>query len=57
MMARPVGSVSPTVMADCAGFEPVLVSVKTRDVVAPSAIVPAPKVFATVGFAFVTTRH
>src|SRR4029077_11821143 len=41
---RPVGSVSPTVMAPCAGFVPLLVSVKTSVVAAPSTNVPAPKV-------------
>ena len=36
---------------------PLLVSVKTSVVAAPSAIEAAPKVFATFGFARVTTRH
>jgi hypothetical protein len=40
-----------------AGFVPVLVSVKTSVVAPPSAIVPAPKVFATDGVPAVTTRH
>ena len=53
----PVGSVSPTLIADCAGFEPLFVSVKTSVVTAPSTIVPVPKVLATVGAAAVTTRH
>ena len=57
LRARPVGSVSPTVIADCAGLVPLLASVKTRLVAAPSAMVPAPKVFATLGFTRLTTRH
>src|SRR5690349_11619311 len=44
-------------MVDCAGFVPLLVSVNTSVVAAPSAIVPAPKVLATVGLVRVTTRH
>ena len=49
MSCKPVGKVSPSVIADWAGLVPVLVKVKTRVVVAPSAIEPAPKVLATVG--------
>src|SRR5262245_21465219 len=41
----------------CAGFVPVLVSVKTSVVALPSVIVAAPKVFATVGVPAVTTRQ
>jgi hypothetical protein len=52
-----VGSVSPSVIADCAGFVPLLVSVKTSVVVPASLIEAAPKVLATPGFARVTTRH
>ncbi len=48
---------SPRVIADCAGWVPALASVKTRVVAAPSAIEAAPKVFPTLGAAFVTTRH
>src|SRR5947207_15401622 len=44
-------------MPDCAGFEPLLVTVKTSGVAAPSAIVPAPKVLATLAAAMFTTRH
>src|SRR5256885_1239076 len=44
-------------MPDCAGFEPLLVSVKTTVVAAPSAIEAAPKVFATPGAAMLTTRQ
>src|SRR4051812_6132478 len=44
-------------MALWAGFEPLFESVKTTVVAAPSAIVPAPKAFATVALVFVTTRH
>ena len=54
---RPAGKVSPTVIADWAGLVPVLVSVKIRVVVAPSAMEPAPKVLATVGLVLVTLRH
>src|SRR5262245_47877832 len=57
LSARPVGSVSPSAMPLCAGFEPLLVSVKTSVVDAPSAIVPAPKVFAADGVPGFTTRH
>src|SRR5438270_645577 len=56
-MARPVGKVSPTVIAACAGLVPVFASVKTSVVAAPSAMLAAPKVFATVALVFVTTRH
>src|SRR5437763_1854557 len=56
-MARLAGNVSPTVIAACAGFVPLLVSVKTRVVTPPSGMLAAPKVFATVGFVVVTTRH
>src|SRR6516165_3291166 len=44
-------------MPDCAGLVPWLVIVKTSVVAAPSAIVPAPKVFATFGLCTFTTRH
>jgi hypothetical protein len=54
---NPVGSVSPSAIADCAGFVPLLVSVKTRVVAAPSAIDAAPNVFAAFGFTRFTTRH
>ena len=57
MIARPVGSVSPRAMPDWAGFDPLLVSVKTSVVAALSAMEAAPKVFATLGFARLTTRH
>ena len=57
LIARPVGSVSPSVIAGCAGLVPLLVSVKTRVVAAPSAMVPAPKVLAAAGLARFTTRH
>jgi hypothetical protein len=57
LIARPVGSVSPSVIADCAGLVPLLASVKTSVVAAPSAMVPAPKVFAAVGLARFTTKH
>jgi hypothetical protein len=52
-----VGSVSPSVIAGCAGLVPWFVSVKTSVVAAPSANEPAPKVLATVGFTRFTTRH
>jgi hypothetical protein len=57
LIESPVGSVSPTLIPDCAGFEPLLVRVKMSVVVAPSAIVPAPNVLATLGFTRFTTRH
>ena len=57
MSCKPVGKVSPSVIADWAGLVPVLVKVKTRVVVAPSAIEPAPKVLATVGLVLVTLKH
>ncbi len=44
-------------MPDCAGLVPPFESVKTSVVAAPSLIEAAPKVFATPGFARVTTRH
>ena len=53
----PVGSVSPRLIPERAGFVPVFVSVKTSVVVAASLIAPAPKVLATVGVPAVTTRH
>jgi hypothetical protein len=52
-----VGSVSPRTIPDCAGFVPLLVSVKTSVVLAPSLIGLAPKVLATVGAPAVTTRQ
>jgi hypothetical protein len=52
-----VGSVSPRLIPDCAGFEPLFVSVKTSVVVAPSLIGLVPKVLATVGVPAVTTRQ
>ncbi len=57
LICSPVGSVSPTVMADWAGLVPLLVSVKTSVVVAASLIEAAPKVLATVALARFTTRH
>jgi hypothetical protein len=57
LSVRLVGSVSPSVIADWAGFVPLLVSVKTSVVMAVSLIDAAPKVLATVGFARVTTTH
>ena len=57
LSASPIGSVSPMPMPDCAGFVPWLVIVKTSVVAAPSAMVPAPKVFATFGLCRFTTRH
>jgi len=54
---RPEGSVSPTAMPDCAGFEPEFASVKTSVVVPPSAIDALPKVLATTAFDCVTPRH
>jgi hypothetical protein len=57
LIARPAGSVSPSTMPDCAGLEPWFASVKTRLVVAPSLNDAAPKVFATFGFRWLTTRH
>ncbi len=48
---------SPSAIADCAGFVPPFASVKTIVVAAPSAIDGAPNAFATVGLARVTTRH
>jgi hypothetical protein len=57
LIESPVGSVSPTLIPDCAGFVPVFVSVKTSVVVAPSAMEAAPKVLATLGFTRFTTRH
>jgi hypothetical protein len=57
LIASPVGSVSPTLIPDCAGFEPLLARVKTSVVVAPSAMEAAPKVFATLGAMAFTTRH
>ena len=57
MSSKPAGRVSPTVMADCAGLVPALVRVKTRVVVAPSAMLAAPKVLATVGLVLVTVRQ
>ena len=53
----PVGSVSPRLIPDCAGLLPLLVSVKTSVVAAPSLIGLAPKVLATVGAPAVTTRQ
>jgi hypothetical protein len=57
LSASPVGSVSPMPIPDCAGFVPWFAIVKTSVVAAPSAIVPAPKVFATFGLCTLTTRH
>jgi hypothetical protein len=54
---RPVGSVSPSVIADWAGLVPLFVSVKTSVVAVLSAIDAAPNALATLGFARVTTRH
>ncbi len=48
---------SPSAIADCEGFVPLFVSVKTSVVAAPSAIEAAPKVFATLGLRRFTTRH
>ena len=48
---------SPSAMPAWAGLLPWLVSVKTRVVVAPSAIVAAPKVLAAFGTVEVTGRH
>src|SRR5512134_2249201 len=44
-------------MPDCAGFVPWFVRVKTSVVVAQSAIVAAPKVFAALGTVDVTGKH
>ncbi len=52
-----MGSVSPNAMPDCAGCVPPFVRVKTRLVAAVSLMEAAPKVFATLGVALVTTRH
>jgi hypothetical protein len=57
LIVSPVGSVSPRLIAGCAGFVPVFVSVKTSVVVAPSAIGFVPKVLATAGTTRFTTRH
>jgi hypothetical protein len=57
LSVRLAGSVSPSVIAERAGFVPVFVSVKTSVVVAPSLMAAAPKVLATVGVPAVTTRH
>ena len=54
---RPAGSVSPRAIPDCAGLEPWFVSVKMSVVVAPSAIVAAPKVFAAFGAVAVIDTH
>ena len=45
--SKSAGKVSPIVIGDCAGLLPPLVSVKISVVVAPSLIVAAPKVLAT----------
>ena len=57
MIVKPVGRVSPTVIADCAGLLPLLVRVKMRLVVAPSLIEAAAKVLATLGLILLTVRH
>jgi hypothetical protein len=57
LIASPEGSVSPTLIPDCAGFEPLFASVKTSVVAAPSLIGLAPNVLATVGAPAVTTRQ
>ncbi len=57
LSASPVGSVSPSVIADCAGFVPLLASVKTSVVVPASLIDAAPNVFAALALARVTARH
>ena len=48
-MVKPVGNVSPTLMALWAGLEPLLVRVKMRLVVWPSLMAAAGKVLVTLG--------
>ena len=57
LSCKPVGNVSPSVIGDCAGLVPVLVSVKMSVVAAPSAMPAVPNVLATVGFVLVTVKH
>ena len=57
MKRSPAGSVSPRAIPDCAGLDPWFVSVKMSVVVAPSAIVAAPKVLAAFGAVAVTETH
>jgi hypothetical protein len=54
---RLAGSASVNAIPDCAGFDPVFVSVKTSVVDPVSAIEAAPNAFVSVGCAAVTTRH
>src|SRR5205085_1969632 len=57
LSCRPLGSVSPTAMPDCAGAVPGFVSAKTSVVVPVSAMLAAPKVLPTLGVPAVTTRQ
>jgi hypothetical protein len=54
---RLAGRLSVNPIPDCAGFEPLLVSVKTSVVEAVSLIAPAPNAFVSVAAPAVTTRH
>jgi hypothetical protein len=54
---RLAGRLSVKAIPDCAGFEPLLASVKTSVVEPPSTMEAAPNAFVSVGCAAFTTRH
>jgi len=57
LIVSPVGSVSPRLIAGCAGFVPGVREREDQRGRRPSAIETAPKVLATVGTTRLTTRH